>query len=126
VDLTFDDDPASGWTTEGYNGIDLGGLKSGVGIVFDLGRPRQVAQVRVRTNLPGWEFELYASDDQNSFEEQLTDTEDESVFVAESSRVIEIEPTERQYFVVWITLLTESEDRFRAEVAEVDFYPPPE
>ncbi len=48
VDLVMDDDPATGWTTSTYFGrADLGGLKDGVGLILDLGRVREVEQLRL-------------------------------------------------------------------------------
>src|SRR5690606_18607917 len=46
--LIIDDDPNTGWTTSTYfNRADLGGLKDGVGVILDLGRVREIEQVRL-------------------------------------------------------------------------------
>jgi serine/threonine protein kinase len=127
--LAADGDRDTGWITEGYAQIDLGGLKSGVGLIFDLGNPQEVAEIRIKTNLPGWEFEIQSSDDANSLGQELTDENGATSFETEGqvATVTLEDPVVNQYFVVWITLLTEDQDgRWRAEIAEVDFFPPSE
>ncbi|EFQ84552.1 hypothetical protein HMPREF0063_10404 [Aeromicrobium marinum DSM 15272] len=49
VPLAIDGDPETGWTTSTYfRRADLGGIKSGVGLVLDLGGPRDVSSLRLR------------------------------------------------------------------------------
>ncbi len=127
VPLAADGDATTGWTTEGYEQIDLGGLKSGVGLIFDLGNPQEVSEIRIRTNLPGWEFEIQGSDDDNSLGDELADENGATTFetAGRTTSVRFEEPEVNQYFVVWITLLTADDaGAFRAEIAEVDFFPP--
>ena len=60
--LTIDDNPETGWRTSSYFGnARLGGLKNGVGVLVDLGGPREVDSVRVRLAGGPTSFELYAS-----------------------------------------------------------------
>ncbi len=64
VGATFDDNPATTWSTELYKDRDVGGLKSGVGLVIDLGAPKKVVSLEVLT-LPtdtDWSAQVYASD----------------------------------------------------------------
>lgn len=49
VQLAVDGDPATGWTTSTYfSRPTLGGLKDGVGLMIDLGGPKEVSSVNVR------------------------------------------------------------------------------
>ncbi|HEY3725376.1 MAG TPA: serine/threonine-protein kinase [Acidimicrobiia bacterium] len=64
VGATFDNNPATTWSTELYKDRDVGGLKSGVGLVIDLGAPKKVVSLEVLT-LPtdtDWSAQVYASD----------------------------------------------------------------
>ena len=57
------------WTTEGYNSPTLD--KPGVGIAFDLGRPRQVIGFHLLTQLPGWQFQVRIGDSLDAINEKL-------------------------------------------------------
>ena len=60
--LAIDDKLSTGWRTSTYLGSpELGGLKDGVGLVLDLGGPREVDSVRVRLAGEPTSFSIYAS-----------------------------------------------------------------
>ncbi|MGA8987099.1 protein kinase family protein [Aeromicrobium sp.] len=62
VKLAIDGDMRTGWRTATYFGsAELGGLKDGVGIVLDLGGPREVDSLRVRLGGRPTSFSIYAS-----------------------------------------------------------------
>jgi hypothetical protein len=123
VDLAIDRSAETAWETERYNSPALGGLKSGVGLVLDLGRPREVGAVRILTTLPDWRFELRASSNGSSFS-RLTDADGEASFVAEGDTTVEIEPLRVRYILVWITDLAPADSGYRADVARVQVLPP--
>jgi putative peptidoglycan lipid II flippase len=63
--LAIDGDRTSGWETEGYlQNFGAGGIKEGVGLVLDLGRPQEVGRMAL-TLAPtgGSTLEVYGSDD---------------------------------------------------------------
>ena len=64
VAAIFDNNPATVWSTELYQDRDVGGLKSGVGLVLDLGSPKTVRNVEVVTanGDADWSAQVYASD----------------------------------------------------------------
>jgi hypothetical protein len=63
VGLAVDNDPSTAWTTDTYHGRpDFGGLKPGVGLLIDLGRPKQVTAARLLLSDPGADLELRAGD----------------------------------------------------------------
>ncbi|MGH2723569.1 MAG: protein kinase domain-containing protein [Actinomycetota bacterium] len=124
VGLAIDGDQSTGWQTEGYNQPDLGGLKSGVGIAFDLGERRTISQIRLTTDLAGWQFQIRGSDDEEAFSGPIPSTGGVTTFRATPRTTVTIEPTERRFFLIWITLLTESPDRFRAQVTGVELLGP--
>jgi hypothetical protein len=122
VPLAFDRDDGTLWQTEGYTTADLGGAKEGVGIVFELGEPVDVAGIRLDTSLPGWTFELYGSEQDLSTAptgQPLSSTDGEDVFQAESVTEVELEPVTARYVLVWITELP-TEGEHRANIAEAE------
>jgi hypothetical protein len=113
------------WSTEGYNNPELGGLKDGVGILLDLGAPRDVGGIDLRTPTPGWRFELYGGQDPQSLEEPLTSSDGSRSFVAQSETALELVASRHRYVLVWFTELVGAADgHYRAEIAEVDVLPP--
>ncbi len=58
-----DDDPATVWRTDRYANAEFGGLKTGVGLVLDLGAPTTVTQLELLTPTPGISYEVYVADE---------------------------------------------------------------
>lgn len=56
--LAFDGDPATSWLTDIYTTAEFGNLKTGVGLIFDLGAPRTVREVRLELPLAGLRVEV--------------------------------------------------------------------
>jgi tRNA A-37 threonylcarbamoyl transferase component Bud32 len=113
------------WSTEGYSNAALGGLKEGVGLVLDLGAPRDIAGIDLQTPLPGWRFELFGGDDPEALEDALSSRDGATSFVAETETALELEAARHRYVLLWVTELAAAPDgRFRAQIAEVDLLPP--
>lgn len=122
VDLAFDGDAETFWKTETYNSADLGGIKDGVGIVFDLGEPRTIDKLALRTTLPGWQFEVKGSNDASRFSQPVPSVDGETTFIASGEATAPFLPVQYRYFLVWITELTETEGGYQATVAEAQFF----
>ncbi|MBC7638176.1 MAG: hypothetical protein H7231_00180 [Rhodoferax sp.] len=110
-----DGDPATTWNTDRYRGRDFGGLKSGVGLVFDLGEPQAVAAVTLEGASPATRFELRAGD-----------SKDDLVTVASGdagSGEVELTPAapvQARYLVLWLRDVGPVEGGgFRGSVGEV-------
>jgi hypothetical protein len=60
----WDKNVATMWSTEQYKDRDVGGLKSGVGLVVDLGEPKKIDRVEVVTGEgdADWSAQIYAAD----------------------------------------------------------------
>jgi serine/threonine protein kinase len=90
-----DGDPTSYWTTEHYSG---GLQKSGVGVVFDAGKPRKLAKLTVTTDTPGFTAMVESSSSPNG-----------GFAPASSSRVLgsttqfSLHGSSERYFMIWIT-----------------------
>jgi len=90
-----DGDPATYWTTENYNTF----FKPGVGLVLDAGEPRELSQIAITTDTPGFTAEIRAG---NSPDGPFDTAVGQSRTVAEST-TWDLDGAEAQYYVVWIT-----------------------
>lgn len=116
VPMVFDNDRATGWTTEDYS-TPFSAQKSGVGILLDLGSPREVAAVDVRTETPGMDIEIRAAEEVPEAVEQTNVVQQADGF---EGGTIELEsPTESQFWLVWITRFP-NEDVGSAQISEIE------
>ena len=120
VSLATDDNPATGWRTEHYSTADLGGLKPGVGLLVDLGRPRTVRAVHLRLLVGGGStVQLRAGNSANSIEHLsvvATFRDADSTVTARFEQ-----PTKARYWLVWFTQLPAYDDNYRGGVSEISF-----
>lgn len=121
VPNAFDGDPSTAWTTDGYRTASFGGLKAGVGLLLDLGRPTVVGSVKVGITVPGADLELRAANERSPFADGYTVV----ARSADAKQVATLTPstaTPARYWLVWLTRLPEGKDgRFREGVAELVF-----
>lgn len=117
--LAVDGDPATAWRTSTYE-QDLGplGLKTGVGLVLDLGAITDVSEVDLTFKGAPTELRLYVTRNEPSGVSGLSPLE---AAVAEGPRheVVLDEAARGRFLVVWLTSLPPVPDGFRGEVAEV-------
>lgn len=117
--LATDGNPDTFWQTEGYNDDDLD--KSGVGIVIQLSEPAEIGAVRLQTNLPGFEFSVFASDEADAWD--LTSAVGSTT--AETGTELDVEDTEAGYVLIWITnLVDDGAGAYRAHINEVEVLSP--
>jgi hypothetical protein len=123
IGLAIDGDPGTGWRTLTYRGnAQLGGLKSGVGLVLDLGADHAVSSVELTLVGAPTDLELYATaPGVNDPPAELADTRRLAGMTADStSAVIRVSPkVTTRYLVVWLTKLPPVPGGFRGEIAEV-------
>jgi hypothetical protein len=113
----YDGKTSTAWTSEGYASSNLGGLKTGVGVLLDLGQPARVKEVVLT----------------------LPDVSDVQVFLTDSNSIdgateigssqgkkgkITLKATDTQAagskVIVWFTKVSQvSDGRFRATLAEI-------
>jgi eukaryotic-like serine/threonine-protein kinase len=62
VDRAIDGNASTAWSTEHYDSPNLGGLKSGVGLVLDLSSAADVSSVDVDAEESGWNAQIYVAD----------------------------------------------------------------
>jgi hypothetical protein len=118
VPLAYDGDPSTAWSTLTYRGSPaFGNLKSGVGLLLDLGNAQALSGVTIRSTHPGATVEIRTGDDPggdlNSFTAVASGT-------LEDSTELSLEkPATARYVLVWITGLVDGPDGFSADLAEV-------
>jgi len=113
-----DGDPDTSWSTSTYQQqLGPGGLKSGVGLLVDLGTTHEVEALELDLAGDGTAYEVFLTDDRPADVEGLTAAETEELpdgFVGLSG-----ERTGR-YLVLWLTALPPTDDgRFRGEVVDL-------
>jgi hypothetical protein len=123
VALAIDGKPDTGWRTLTYkDDARLGGLKSGVGLLLDLGSEQEVGSVQVQLVGSPTSLELYATaPGVNDPPTELADTRRVATATADgTTAVLRADPAVRaRFLVVWLTSLPAVAGGFRGEIAEV-------
>jgi hypothetical protein len=117
--LAVDRDPTTSWSTSVYrDDPHFGGLKSGVGILVDLGRARRVTLAELALTQDGAGVELRAGDQQPTRAEDLPVVA--STADARSRTRFDLDtPTTARYWLVWFTSLPRQSGGYGVGVAEV-------
>jgi serine/threonine-protein kinase len=118
VAAIWDNDVATVWSTEQYRQRDVGGLKSGVGLVIDLGAPKDVERLEVVTQETDWSAQAYSS---NSVPEELAGWGSPRFTgngLGALARLDLQAGAKSQYVLLWITDLPPGSP-YRLRVAEV-------
>lgn len=126
VPLATDGDPATGWLTSTYFGnSELGGLKPGVGIVFDLGGPRELESVRVLLGGSTTDVSLFAAQPEAASPPESLDRMAEVATLdgveGDATATIEDRVLTRYVVVLLTDLPSAGSDEFRGEIREVSF-----
>ncbi len=117
--LAVDGDPATVWRTATYlQNFGPGGLKTGVGLVVDLGGEQEVSEVDLTLVGEGTATALYVTDTAPTDVEGL-DPVAETSGGTQQQAVLD-EPVTGSYLTVWLTSLPAVEGGWRGEVAEVE------
>lgn len=117
--LAVDHDPTTSWTTDLYrNNSHLGGLKSGVGLLLDLGHKASVSVVELALTEAGADLEIRAGNT------APTRAEDLSLVASQKDAAIrtklDVTPAvSARYWLVWFTNLPKDGSGYRVGVAEV-------
>jgi hypothetical protein len=118
VPNVLDGDPATTWTTSTYvQNFGPGGLKSGVGLVVDLGSTRAVRRVVVTTAGGATSLAAYVTSDAPTGIAGLT-----PVGTASGDGKVTIDLDEAvsgRYVTIWLTLLPPVDGGFRGTISEV-------
>jgi hypothetical protein len=117
--LAVDRDATTSWSTSVDRGDpQFGGLKSGVGILIDLGRPRSVQLAELALTREGATVELRAGNQQPNAATDLPVVA--STADARARTRLEIKPaTSARFWLVWFTSVPREEGGYGVGVAEV-------
>ncbi len=115
------------WSTERYaSSPDFSGLKDGVGLIFDLGKPVEIGKTQILFAAQGCSFEIKHSDDKNAPVGEWGTAA--AIGASPLSAALEFDRATARFFMLWITKLTSgtpgAEAKFACAVKEVDFYSP--
>lgn len=124
TELALDGDPTTGWRTTTYFGrAELGGLKDGVGLVIDLGGPREISSLRVLLDGEPTDVEIFtAPDDAVEAPKALQDVDRVARVdrAGEDATISLPADVVSRYVVVWLTRLPEiTPGEFRGVIREV-------
>ena len=121
--LAVDGNPATGWQTQRYlDDPRLGGIKSGVGLILDLGAQRTVGSVELRLKGTPTGFEVYTTPPGvDDLPVNLSDTRRLTGMSASvENPVVRFDPAvQTRYVVIWLTRLPAVPGGFRGEIDEV-------
>jgi hypothetical protein len=111
-----DGNPATFWSTEWYATQEFGGLKHGVGMVVDAGRPLRLGSLTIVTDTPGYRAVIKAgSSEGGPFRVVSADLTVE----ARTTFPLRVGVAAR-FYLIWITLLPPGTGpHFQANVNEV-------
>ena len=118
VPNVLDGDPATSWSTSTYEqNFGPAGLKTGVGLVVDLGATKAVRRVVVSTTGGQTSLAAYVTSEPPTGVSELTPVGTTS---GTGELVIDLdEAVSGRYVTVWLTLLPQADDGFRGTITEV-------
>lgn len=118
VPNVLDGDPTTSWATSTYEqNFGPGGLKTGVGLVIDLGTTKAVRRVLVTTEGGQTSLAAYVTSEPPPGVSELTPVGTAS---GDGDLSIDLtEPVSGRYVTVWLTLLPQVSDGFRGTITEV-------
>jgi hypothetical protein len=115
--LAIDSKPDTAWTTDGYNTADFGRLKSGVGLLLDMGKGVRISDVKVSLPEPtGAVLQLRVGDEPrlNALDSVAKDTDANGTIDFHLST-----QARGRYVLLWFTKLAPDGGRFRGKISDV-------
>ncbi|MGH8868706.1 MAG: protein kinase family protein [Actinomycetes bacterium] len=117
--LAVDGDPATSWQTSSYyNRPDLGGLKSGVGLLLDLGSAKRVGSVDVTLAGSGTDLEVRGATTRGESQDDYR-VLDRASNAGDKVTLEPNKPERTRYVLLWLTELPPDAGNYRGRVAEV-------
>lgn len=116
VGKVTDGDPTTMWSTEQYKQRNVGGLKPGVGLVLDLGAPKQVDEVQVDSPDSDWNASIYVANTVPGAIGGWGPARAQGTGLGPAARFTLTPAARGRYVLVWITNLPVT---MRLRVAEV-------
>jgi hypothetical protein len=111
-------DPTTAWVTQRYRTAKFSGLKDGVGLLVDLGSPRDLRRVRVAFTSPGAHVELRVTNVAPSTLDATREVASDDSG-AQVANLVPRAPTRVRYVLIWITELPKADEGYRVGISEV-------
>jgi serine/threonine-protein kinase len=108
----FDTNGSAPWNTQSYFSESFGGLRPGVGIFGDAGKPTALRRIEVDTSLPGWQGTIRWSDDGQTWSDPGPSEP------VDAQHDFSVSGSHR-YWMVWITKLVQSGGGFQASINHI-------
>jgi hypothetical protein len=119
VGFAVDGRPSTAWSTMTYDqDFGPGGLKTGVGLVLDLGATHRVSEVVLQLVGAPTSYSLYVTDHAPTGVKDLKPVATETASTTRSKAVLRTPATGR-YVTVWLTSIPAADGGFRGGIAEV-------
>ncbi|MFG3492586.1 serine/threonine protein kinase [Streptomyces sp. NPDC094447] len=119
IDLAFDGDPSTYWYTENYFGADFANLKSGVGLVLDLGKAQKISTVDL-SFVGDTAVELRTAPADATSEPGSPDGYTTQVSGTGSQVPLKLsKPVTTRYVLVWLTKLPSNDGGYRGKLSEI-------
>jgi hypothetical protein len=117
--LAIDRDRNTAWRTEGYNSPNLGGLKSGVGLLLDLGSARRASRLNLTLTGGGADLTVYAANgDLPATVPPQGWQQVDSKRDAGQQVTVDLPEDAHQYYLVWFTSLPSDGGKYRGGIAD--------
>ncbi|SFW53558.1 protein kinase family protein [Amycolatopsis australiensis] len=117
----IDGNPGTQWKTEQYK-QQFPAIKPGVGLVVTFADPINLSQVKVTGGTPGTKVEIRSATEKNP---DLADTKvvGNGDLKDGDTTIPLAQPTQGQYFIVWITQLGGDDGEYQTEIGDLTFLP---
>lgn len=122
----YDDNPETSWQTEGYATIFFNqNVKPGVGLMLQLESPKDVREIRITTDLPGWVVDVRAAETPATTLAGWRPVSEAVAVKSGAAIPVDMGDTEASYLLLWITQLaidTDDTNKARARIEQVDVF----
>jgi eukaryotic-like serine/threonine-protein kinase len=113
----LDGNPATAWTTEQYTTAQFGNLKSGVGLLLNLGQPSSVHQVTVDLGVGPVDVTVYAATSPSLSGATVIGSANSASGRIQLNAAAAMAPA--RYVIVWFTKLAPHGGQFDASISEI-------
>jgi hypothetical protein len=113
----LDGNPATAWTTEQYTTAQFGNLKSGVGLLLNLGQPSSVHQVTVDLGVGPVDVTVYAATSPSLSGATVIGSASSASGRIQLNAAAAMAPA--RYVIVWFTKLAPHGGQFDASISEI-------
>jgi hypothetical protein len=118
---TIDGDPSTTWRTDQYR-QQFPTIKRGVGLLAGFDNPINLAKVTIAANSPGTVVELRVADSKNP-DLNSTRVVGTATLNGPTTDITLPQPQQGQYFLIWITHLTDAGGKYQSQIGELTFLP---